>query len=390
MNNFNFDALIERRHTNSLKYDFATERGYPIDVLPFWVADMDFRAPKAVCDAVRQRADHGIFGYSSPKDDYYKALKQWFCVRRGWWPGKESIVITPGVVFALCMAVRAFTLPGDAVLVTEPVYYPFFSAVRNNGRKIVTSTLHLIDGTYRMDFTDIEKKIIEQNVKLLLFCSPHNPVGRVWQHEELKRLSEICIAHDVIVVADEIHADFVRPGKKHTPFALLSKEAAARTITCTAPSKTFNIAGLQLSNIFIQDENLRRKFQQEVCNTGYGEPNLFGILAAQAAYKEGGAWLDALLCYLEQNIKNTKDFLASHLAKVRLIEPEGTYLLWLDFRDYGINAKDLDQKIISQARLWLDDGAIFGASGAGFQRLNIACPWQTLEKGLLALARVFD
>lgn len=389
MNHFDFDEIIERRHTNSLKYDFAEERGYPEDVLPFWVADMDFRAPQAVRDTIRQRAEHGIFGYSSPKDDYHAALEQWFSTRRDWQPGKDALVITPGVVFALSMAVRAFTAPGDTILITEPVYYPFFSVVEGNGRTLAQSTLLFEDGAYRMDFDDIEKKIEERKVKLFLLCSPHNPVGRVWRREELERLAAICLAHDVLVVADEIHADFVRPGHKHTPFAALSPETAARTITCTAPSKTFNLAGLQLSNIFITEKSLRQRFQKEVFSTGYGEPSLFGLLAAQAAYSEGGPWLDALLAYLEQNIAHTKRFLAEHLPKVQLIEPEGTYLLWLDFHAYGLEAKALDRKIINEARLWLDDGAIFGKSGAGFQRINIACPQATLTKGLEALARTF-
>ncbi len=389
MHHFDFDEIIDRRHTNSLKYDFAAERGYPEDVLPFWVADMDFRAPQAVREAIRQRAEHGIFGYSSPKEEYYAALEKWFDTRHGWRPGKDSLVITPGVVFALSMAVRTFTQAGDAVLVTEPVYYPFFSTIEGNGRRLVTSSLLFEDGAYRMDFADMEKKITENKVRLLLLCSPHNPVGRVWRREELERLASICLAHDVLVVADEIHADFVRPGNKHTPFASLSPEVAARTITCTAPSKTFNLAGLQLSNIFITEKSLRQRFQKEVYSTGYGEPNLFGLLAAQAAYSEGGPWLDALLAYLEENIAHTKRFLAERLPRVQLIEPEGTYLLWLDFRACGLEAKALDRKIIDEARLWLDDGAIFGKSGAGFQRLNIACPRATLEKGLEALARAF-
>ena len=390
MNHFDFDEIIERRHTNSLKYDFAVERGYPEDVLPFWVADMDFRAPQAVRDTIRRRAEHGIFGYSRPKEDYYRALEQWFSTRHGWNPGKDSLVMTPGVVFALSMAVRAFTAPGEAVLVTEPVYYPFFSTIEGNGRTLVRSSLLFKDGAYCMDFADIEEKIKMHKVKLLLLCSPHNPVGRVWRREELERLAAICLAHDVLVVADEIHADFVRPGHKHTPFASLSPETAARTITCTAPSKTFNLAGLQLSNIFITEKSLRHTFRKEVYSTGYDEPNIFGLLAAQAAYSEGGAWLDALLAYLEQNIAHTKRFLAERLPKVQLVEPEGTYLLWLDFRAYGLEAKALDRKIIDGARLWLDDGAIFSKSGAGFQRINIACPQATLTKGLEALARAFE
>ena len=227
MNHFDFDEIIERRHTNSLKYDFAKERGYPEDVLPFWVADMDFRAPQAVRDTIRRRAEHGIFGYSRPKEDYYRALEQWFSTRHGWNPGKESLIMTPGVVFALSMAVRAFTAPNDTILITEPVYYPFFSVVEGNGRKLVTSTLLFEDGAYRMDFADIEQKIREHKVKLLILCSPHNPVGRVWRREELERLAAICLAHDVLVVADEIHADRINIA---CPQATLTKglEALAR------------------------------------------------------------------------------------------------------------------------------------------------------------------
>lgn len=381
-----FDKVTERRGTNCLKYDFAEERGYPEDVLPFWVADMDFPAPQPVIDALMKHARHGIFGYTDPKEDYFDTLVHWFKTRHCWQPAKGSLVITPGVVFAICTAIRAFTQPGDAILINQPVYYPFSLSIKDNGRKLVDSPLVERDGHYEIDFEDLEQKIIVNKVKLYLLCSPHNPVGRVWRREELERLAGICQKHAVRVVADEIHADFIRPGFRHTVFASLSPETEELTITCTAPSKTFNLAGLQVSNIFISNPVLRKKFRHELLASGYSQPNALGLFAAQAAYAHGAGWLDELRAYLEQNLAKTKDFLALNLPKVKIIEPEGTYLLWLDFSDYHLSAAEIDERIIHHCKLWLDSGHIFGPSGDGFQRLNLACPWSVLQEGLERLA----
>ena len=385
----NFDEIINRKSTSCLKYDFAAERGYPKDILPFWVADMDFRAPVPVIDALKTRADHGIFGYTQIKDDYFNVLQNWFRTRHDWEIERSDLVITPGVVFAVATAIRTFTRHGDAVLIQQPVYYPFANMIRQNERVIVDNPLHLIEGRYMIDFEDFEEKIVEHGVKLFILCSPHNPVGRVWTRAELEQIAAICLRHDVIVVADEIHEEFVRPGFRHIPFASLSEEAAAITVTCTSPSKTFNLAGLQISNIFIRDKDLRRRFKEELSRTGYDEPNTLGLAGAKAAYEHGTEWLTQLLAYIEENHARTKSFLTAHLPKVQIIAPEGTYLLWLDFRAYGLSDEALNEKIIREAHLWLDDGPIFGAGGSGFQRINTACPWATLETGLQNLAKAF-
>ena len=385
----NFDEIIDRRNTSCLKHDFAVERGYPADILPFWVADMDFRAPAPVIDALKVRAEHGIFGYTQVKDDYFAVLQNWFRTRHDWTVERRELILTPGVVFAIATAIRAFTIKGDAVLIQQPVYYPFANMIRQNERVIVDNPLRLIEGRYEIDFADFEQKIIEHRVKLFILCSPHNPVGRVWTRAELEQIAAVCLRHNVIVVADEIHEEFVRPGFRHIPFASLSEEAAATTVTCTSPSKTFNLAGLQISNIFIRNAQLRRRFKEELGRTGYDEPNTLGLTGAKAAYEHGAEWLTQLLAYIEENHARTKSFLAAHLPKVQIIEPEGTYLLWLDFRAYGLSDEALNEKIIREARLWLDDGPIFGAGGSGFQRINIACPWATLETGLQNLAKAF-
>ncbi len=386
---YNFDQIIDRHHTASLKYDFAVERGYRADILPFWVADMDFPTPPAVIDELIRRSQHGIFGYTDAKGHYREVLQQWFQKQHGWCPAANTLLITPGVVFAICQAIRAFTRPGEAVLIQQPVYYPFGEAIRDNDRQLVNSPLVLHKGHYEIDFTDFEQKIIDHKVKLFLLCSPQNPTGRVWRREELARLGQICLKHGVLIVADEIHHEFIRPGFHHTVFASLSPELAEHTITCTSPSKSFNLAGLQISNIFVSSTKLRRRLRQEIQAAGYSQPNALGLFACQAAYTYGADWLTELKAYLEQNLQRTKAFLQEHLPRIQLIEPEGTYLLWLNFQAYGLSDKALDERIIEKANLWLDSGHIFGPEGHNFQRLNIACPWQTLEKGLQQLAQAF-
>ena len=381
-----FDRLTDRRGTDCLKYDFAAERGYPAEVLPFWVADMDFPAPEPVVKALEQRARHGIFGYTDIKEDYRKILARWFEKRHGWQVEGEWLSITPGVVFGICTAIRAFTEPGEGVLICPPVYYPFAASIKANGRKLVESPLVEKDGCYEIDFQDFEQKIVANEVKLFVLCSPHNPVGRVWSRQELEQVAAICQKHQVLVVADEIHQDFVRPGHRHTVFASLGAEVADFTITCTSPSKTFNLAGLQISHIFISNESLRRRFRHELEAVGYGEPNAMAEVAAKAAYGQGEPWLTELLSYLEENLRRTRAFLAENLPQVKLIEPEGTYLLWLDCRGTGLSPEEQDEAIVQRGRIWLDEGRIFGKGGEGFQRINMACPWAILEEGLKRLA----
>lgn len=381
-----FDRLTDRRGTDCLKYDFAAERGYPAEVLPFWVADMDFPAPEPVVKALEQRARHGIFGYTDIKEDYREILARWFQRRHGWQIEGGWLSITPGVVFGICTAIRAFTEPGEGVLICPPVYYPFAASIKANGRKLVESPLVEKDGCYEIDFQDFEQKIVANEVKLFVLCSPHNPVGRVWSRQELEQVAAICQKHQVLVVADEIHQDFVRPGHRHTVFASLGAEVADFTITCTSPSKTFNLAGLQISHIFISNESLRRRFRHELEAVGYGEPNAMAEVAAKAAYGQGEPWLTELLSYLEENLCRTRAFLAENLPQVKLIEPEGTYLLWLDCRGTGLSPEEQDEAIIQRGRIWLDEGRIFGTGGEGFQRINMACPWAILEEGLKRLA----
>ncbi len=380
-----FDALIDRKNTGSIKYDFAVKRGLPEDVLPLWVADMDFRSPQCVIDALSERIRHGVFGYSDSGDTYIQVLQKWFRDRFGWEVKPEWLVKTPGVVYAVATAIRAYTGDGDAVLIQEPVYYPFRECILSNGRKLVVSELVYDGASYAIDFEDVEKKIRENSVKLFILCSPHNPVGRVWTKEELLRLGDICKRHQVIVVSDEIHADFVYPDHRHFVFSGLRPEYADFTVTCTAPTKTFNLAALQISNIFIPNASLRRAFRREIEKSGYSQLNIMGMVACEAAYAGGHAWLEELKAYLCGNLDFLRAFLNERLPQVRLVEPEGTYLVWLDMTRLQLDEKALDDLIIHKAKLWLDSGTMFGPSGKGFQRINIACPKLLLEKALLQL-----
>lgn len=383
---YNFDEIIDRKNTNSIKYDFAVERGKPTDVLPLWVADMDFRTPPAVVDALVKTAQHGIFGYSDTKDDYFQAIYNWFKNRFEWEIDRSWLVKTPGVVFAIATAIRAFTNQGDAVLIQQPVYYPFSSTILSNKRKLVNNALIYKDNSYYIDFEDFEQKIIEHKVKLFILCSPHNPIGRVWTKEELIRLGDICVKHGVVIISDEIHADFTYEGYKHFIFSNLKPEFLNNTILCTAPSKTFNLAGLQVSNILIADKGMKNTFQKEIYNSGYSQLNTMGLIACKAAYEYGADWLDELKLYLAGNLQFVRDFLARQLPQVKLIEPQGTYLIWLDFQELKLSDKQLEELIVHKAKLWLDEGTMFGSEGSGFQRINIACPRSLLEQALNQLA----
>lgn len=384
---FDFDEIIDRRGTNSIKYDFCAERGKPEDVIPLWVADMDFRTPPAVTEALVKAAQHGIFGYSESKQEYFDAVHNWFKSRFGWETDQSWLVKVPGVVYAVATAIRALTEKGDAVLIQQPVYHPFASTVLVNGRKLVNNPLVYEKGEYHIDFDDFEEKIIKNDVKLFLLCSPHNPVGRVWTREELVRMGDICLKHNVIVISDEIHADFVYKGYLHFIFASLKPEFLNNTVICTAPSKTFNLAGLQVSNIFIANDEIRKKFREELMRSGYSQPNTMGLVACQAAYEHGAQWLDELIEYLEGNISYIRKFLAERLPQIKLVEPQGTYLLWLDFNQLNLSEKELNDLIVNKAKLWLNEGTTFGSEGKGFQRLNIACPRATLERAFLQLEK---
>ena len=382
MERFDFDTVIDRRNTDSLKYDFAVERGRPADVLPLWVADMDFRAPQCALDALEASVSHGIFGYTDTKADYAAAVTGWFDRHFNWKPRAEWLVKTPGVVFALAMAIRAATEPGDAVLIQPPVYYPFYEVIRDNGRKVVENELVYKDGKYSIDFEDFERKIAQQKVKLFLLCSPHNPVGRVWTLEELQKIGAICEKYGVLVASDEIHCDFAFPEHPHTPFLAACPQLAEHTVVCTAPSKSFNLAGLQVSNIFIPGEKLRSRFRKEIDRTGYSQLNTLGIAACKAAYSGGEAWLEACKAYMRENLSFLRDYLSANLPEIRLVEPEGTYFAWLDCSGLGLSKRELNDLIVNKAKLWLDAGHIFGQRSVQFQRVVLACTRATLERAL--------
>lgn len=380
--NLDFDKIVDRRNTRCLKYDFAVERHMPADVLPLWVADMDFETSSYIEDALIERAKHAIYGYSEAKMPYFEILKKWMQKHHDWDIQRKWLIKTPGVVFALAMAVKAYTEPGDAVLIQQPVYYPFSEVIKDNGRNVVSNTLYLgEDNRYHIDFEDFEQKIVAHKIKLFLLCNPHNPVGRVWSKEELTRLGDICVKYHVTVVSDEIHEDFVFKGK-HQVFANIKKEYEDITVTCTAPSKTFNIASLMISNILIPNSELKRKFKHQMDAAGISQLNVLGLVACEAAYEHGEEWYQAMHAYVKANIEFVKQYVEEQLSGVKMVEHEGTYLVWLDFRGTGLGVEELDDKIINQAKLWLDSGKIFGSCGEGFQRINVACPRKVLEEAM--------
>lgn len=384
-----FDTVIDRKGTRSLKYDFAVRRGKPKDVLPLWVADMDFQTSSYITDALEDMVKHGVFGYSESEEHYFGAVQNWMERHYNWHVKESWMTKTPGIVFALAMAVKAYTQENDDVLIQPPVYYPFKEVVEDNHRRLVNNTLVLDgDGTYTIDYEDFEKKIIEENVKLFILCNPHNPVGRVWTKEELERLGDICLKHGVFVVSDEIHADFVFE-RKHTVFSEVKEAYRDISMICTSPSKTFNIAGLQISNIFISNPEKATAFRRQVAAAGYSQVGLPGLVACEAAYRHGDEWLEGVLAYIKANAEFTRAYLQEHLPRVKMTKLEGTYLVWLDFRNYGLTDKELDEKILNQVGLWLDSGAVFGKCGEGFQRINIACPRKTLHQALDRLIDVF-
>lgn len=382
MANFDFDTVIDRRGTGSLKYDFAVERGKPADVLPLWVADMDFCAPACVQEALQSAVSHGIFGYSETKSDYTEAVTGWFSSHFGWQPQSDWLIKTPGVVFALAMAVKAVTEPGDAVLIQPPVYYPFFEVIRDNDRKLIENELIYACGRYSIDFKDFERKIADNNVKLFILCSPHNPVGKVWTVDELSQIGTICEKYGVTVVSDEIHCDFAFDGHPHTPFPMACPALADQCIVCTAPSKSFNLAGLQVSNIFIPGEKLRAKFKKEIDRSGYSQLNTLGLVACKAAYTGGEEWLESCRKYMRENLDFLRRYLEEKLPQIKLVEPDGTYFAWLDCSALGLSWQQLDDFIANRAKLWLDGGHVFGDNAGQFQRIVLACPRSTLEKAL--------
>ena len=394
MATYNFDKIINRKGTNCLKYDYAVERGKPADVLPLWVADMDFTVSEEITKSLHAAVDHGIYGYTQPKDAYYNAITNWMEKKHNWKTKREWIMKTPGVVFALGAAVKAFTKPGDAVLIQNPVYYPFTNIIRDNDRRVIDNTLvyekRVTEGKsqYSIDYEDFERKIVQENIKLFILCNPHNPVGRVWSAEELEKIGDICVKNGVTVVSDEIHQDFVFKGK-HQVFAGLKKEFQDISITCTSPSNTFNLASMMISNIFIPNPELRRKFRKQLDAAGTSQLGVLGLVATEAAYSKGEEWYQAMHAYVEANINYTKEYVEKYLPGVKMTDLEGTYLVWLDFRETGLTVEELEDLILNKARLWLDSGKIFGKAGEGFQRINVACPRATLTEALERIRKAF-
>ena len=383
----NFDNIIDRHGTYSIKYDYLS-RGKPEGTLPMWVADMDLPTPPCVIESLAECVHHGIYGYSEPDAAYFEVVQNWFLQRFGWNVKREWLVATPGVVTAIYIAVRALTEKGDGVLIQQPVYHPFEFAVQDTERKLLVNQLIYKNGQYTIDFDDFESKV--KQAKLFILCSPHNPVGRVWTKKELTRMGEICLKHGTIIIADEIWQDLIYAPHQHQVFTALAPEFADITITATAPSKTFNLAGLQLSNIFIPNASLKRKFTKEYNACGLSQVSMMGLVSCKAAYEHGADWVDKLVEYLNGNMMLIQTFLEKNIPEIKLVKPEGTYLAWLDCSGLGITTQELNEIIINKAKLWLHCGIRFGKGGEGFQRINAACPQETLNQALARLKSAFE
>lgn len=391
---FNFNQEIDRKGTNCMKWEFifdgstltfgdhADPKHGPNRLLPMWVADMDFRCPPAVIEALVTRAEHGVYGYNFPCDSYYEAVIKWMARRYNREIDRDWISLTPGVVSALNMLVQTFVEPGDRVLVQRPVYRPFFDVIINNGAEIVSNSLLYKNGQYEMDFDDLAQKAADPAVKMAILCSPHNPVGRVWTAEELARFGEICIENDVLVIADEVHCDLIYKGYSFTSFASLSEIFAHNSFVCTAASKTFNLAGLKTSNIITPNRDLRERFEKTLVRNGLFGVNTFGIVAVEAAYNHGEEWLEEVMVYIENNYRFMESFIAEHLPQLKIIRPQGTYLVWVDFRNLGLDPTSRKAWLMDEARVYLNEGELFGPEGEGFERFNIACPRSILEEAL--------
>ena len=382
MGKFDFDAVIDRTGTSCRKWDARQEVFGTKDVLPMWIADMDLASPPAVAAALKKRAAHGVYGYPARLASYYDAFVKWADRRYNWRVDPAWMLATPGVVPAINAAILALTEPGDAVLIQPPVYPPFFSCPRLNGRVPLENPLReATDGTWHMDFVDLEKKLA-QKPKLMVLCSPHNPVGRLWNRSELEKVAELCLKYGVVVFSDEIHGDLLLNGGQHIPFASLGPEVAACTVTCTAPSKTFNIAGLYTSAVIASDPELHRKMSHMLSALDISGGNVFGVAAFEAAYNEGEEWLEELLPYLAANADILVEYVAKKIPRLRVVRPECTFLAWLDCRKLGLTQDELKQFFIQKARVGLNDGRTFGQQGFGFMRLNFGCSRRTLLEGL--------
>lgn len=394
MNNYNFDEVRSRKNTRSQKWD-GTKRVFfkrTSNLLPLYVADMDFPSPRPIIDAIIKRAKHEFFGYTILPTEYYEATINWFKRRHEWEIDESWILYTPGVIPALNIAVQTYCKPGDKILLSTPFYPPFSDAIRNNKCRRILNPLKLSTekGKYERDFEDFRTQAKDPDVKLFILCSPHNPTGRVWIREELTQLGEICIENNILILSDEIHCDLIYPGHKHVPFASISEKFAQNSIICTSPSKTFNIPSMEVANIIIPNSKLKNKFIHTQQRNAITKPNCFASHSLEAAYNESEEWLNELLVYLKENLEFLKEFIKKNMPKVEVIEPEGTFLVWLDFRKYGLDSRELSKILLEGAEVALFEGWLFGKAGKGFERINIGCPRSILEEALNRIAKAFN
>lgn len=380
---YDFETVVDRSNTGSSKWEQMKRLNPDVQgIVPFSVADMELKNPPEIIEGLKKFLDEAILGYAVPTEGFLNAVCGWMKRRHHWEVKPEWIVNSSGVVSAFFTAIRALTNPGDGIIINSPVYYPFYSAIEQNDRKVVKNSLINDGTTYVIDYDDLERKAKDPNNKVLLFCSPHNPIGRVWQKEELEKVADICLRNHVLIISDEIHHDLIMPGFKHTVFATLSEEVANQMIVCTAPSKTFNLAGLQTSNIIIPNEEIREAYQKESAKIGFHQLNIFGYKACEIAYTECEEWLDQLIALIHHNHLELKKYLAEHLPDVKVFDLEGTYLQWMDFNAYGLDKDELEKFMHTEAQMFLDEGYIFGEEGNGYERMNIACPTKTMMEGL--------
>lgn len=389
MTKYNFDQIIERKNTDSLKFGVLKERFGRDDLIPLWVADMDFQSPPELVETMIERSKNGIFGYPFVSKEYFQAIINWQWKQHQWKIDKEEISYLPGIVKGIAFIIDVFTEKGDQVIIQPPVYHPFRIVTQLHEREVVNNPLILDGNQYKMDFEGLEK-IITDKCKLLLLSNPHNPGGRVWNKDELKKLAEICSKNNILVVSDEIHSDLVLNGNKHTPFATVSNEAEQNSITLNAPSKTFNIAGLVTSYSIIKNKNLRERYHQYLISNELNQGSIFSYLTLQVAYEKGEEWMNELRTYIEENIKFVDKYIKTHSSKIKVIIPEASFLIWLDCRELKLSQKELNSLFINKAHLALNDGAMFGKEGNGFMRMNVGCPRSTLEKAIKQLVNALN
>jgi len=380
MKHYNFDEIIERRGTDCVKYDLLESYFGNGDALPLWVADTDFRTPDFIMDALHNRMNHEVLAYSYRPDSYYEAIINWMEKKHGWKIDREMITSSPGVVSAVTMLIMALSEPGDKVIVQTPVYFPFFTSIKGSGREMIENPLMLKDGRYTFDFENL-RQIIDSQTKLLILCSPHNPGGMVWTKEELEELSRICIENGIIIISDEIHADLVFTGNKHIPVPMVSDEIAMNSAVLMAASKTFNVAGLSTAFVIIPNKKIRVKYERVLRTIHIDSGNIFGNIATEAALANGYDWLNQLMIYLEDNYNYLENFLTARMPKIKIMRPEATFLVWLDFTAYNLSEIQL-AKLLIDGGVALNKGSIFGTGGEGFFRLNFGCPRAVLEEGL--------